>query len=32
MFADPDLLYFANIIFKNITVSLEKATLQKKML
>ena len=31
-FADSDLFYFSSIIFKNITVSLEKATLQKKML
>ena len=29
-FADSDLFYFSSIIFKNITVSLKKATLQKK--
>ena len=30
--ADPGLFYFSSIIFKNITVLLKKATLQKKML
>ena len=29
-YADTDLFYFSSIIFKNITVSLKKATLQKK--
>ena len=31
-YADTELFYFSSIIFKNITVSLKKATLQKKML
>ena len=31
-YADADLFYFSSIIFKNITVSLKKATLQQKML
>ena len=31
-FADSDLFYFSSIVLKNITVSLKKATLQKKIL
>ena len=31
-YVDTDLFYFFSIIFKNITVLLKKATLQKEML
>ena len=31
-FVDTDQFYFFGIIFKNVTVSLKEATLQKKML
>ena len=31
-YANTDLLYFSSIVFKNITVSLKRATLQQKML